>query len=204
MTTRPAGPEIPGTALSVPVPVPATPVLAAVATGALLALVALRLGGVPQLAAYCVLFAGLVAVSIVDLRVGLVPRRVLYPTLAATAAGLLAASAADGDTIRLAWAAIGGVAAFVVFTAVWWLFPRGMGFGDVRMAGVCGMALGWLGFEQLYVGFLAAFVLGLVFGLGNLAVRHTTRFPFAPALAAGTAVGVLWGGYLGGLWLHPG
>lgn len=185
-------------------PLPAAPVPAAVVTGALLALAALRLGGVPELAAYCVLLAGLVALSVVDLRVGLVPRQVLYPTLAATAVALVAASASDGRFGALGGAAIGGAGAFGVFAAVWWLYPKGMGFGDVRMAGVCGMALGWLGFGPVYVGFLAAFVLGLLFGLGNLAVRRTTRFPFAPALAAGTAVGVLWGGYLGSLWLHHG
>ena len=48
--------------------------LAAV-TAILLAAAAARLGPAPDLAAYCVLFAGLVAVSVVDIRVGLVPRR---------------------------------------------------------------------------------------------------------------------------------
>lgn len=215
----PAVASVPGLAAEPPaeppatVDVPATPpprhvgavrVAAGAVTGGLLALTAVRLGAVPQLAAYCVLWMGFVALSIVDLRVGLVPRKVLYPTLAVVAAGLVAASAADGRWDALAGAAIGGVAAFGVFAAVWWLYPKGLGFGDVRLAGVCGMALGWLGFTELYVGFLAAFVLGLLFGLGNLVIRGTTRFPFAPALAAGTAVGVLWGSYLGNLWLHHG
>lgn len=181
---------------------PADRVASAVVTGILLAVTAVRLGAVPQLAAYCVLGAGLVAVSATDLRTGLVPRKLLYPTLAVTAVALVAASAADGRWGALVGAAIGGAAAFCLFAVVWWLFPKGMGFGDVRLAGVTGMALGWLGLEALYLGFLAAFVLGLLFGLANLAVRGTTRFPFAPALAAGAMVGVLWGGYLGSLWLH--
>ena len=189
-------------------PATATPSAARVAvaavSGGLLVLTAVRLGAVPQLAAYCALWLGLVTLSVVDLRVGLVPRMILYPTLAVTGAGLVAASAADGRWHDLAGAAIGGAVAFCVFAAVWWLYPKGLGFGDVRLAGVCGMALGWLGFTEVYVGFLAAFVLGLVFGLGNLVVRGSTRFPFAPALAAGAAVGVLWGGYLGNLWLHHG
>lgn len=177
---------------------------AALVTGGLLALLALRLGAVPSLAAYGVLVAGLVALSIADLRTGLVPRKLLYPTVVATAIGLVAASAADARWHALAGAAAGGAGAFCVFALVWWVYPKGMGFGDVRLAGCCGMALGWLGITPLYVGFLAAFALGLVFGLGNMAVRGTTRFPFAPALAAGTVVGLLWGGYLGNLWLHGG
>ncbi len=199
----------PPTTVAVPAEQPlrhvgAARVAAGAVTGGLLALTAVRLGAVPQLAAYCVLWMGFVALSVVDLRVGLVPRKVLYPTLAVVAAGLVAASGADGRWGALAGTAIGGAAAFGVFATVWWLYPKGLGFGDVRLAGVCGMALGWLGFTELYVGFLAAFVLGLLFGLGNLVLRGTTRFPFAPALAAGTAVGVLWGSYLGNLWLHHG
>ncbi|MGH8994900.1 MAG: prepilin peptidase [Acidimicrobiales bacterium] len=156
----------------------------------------------PQLAAYWLLAIGLVAISAVDLRTGLVPRALLYPTLVLTATGLLAASAADGHWGGLVGAAVGAVGAFGVFGAVWWLFPKGMGFGDVRLAGLLGIALGWLGFRPLYLGFLAAFVFGVVFGLCNLVVRGTSRFPFAPALSAGAMVGVLWGGYLGRLWLH--
>ncbi|MGH9082197.1 MAG: prepilin peptidase [Acidimicrobiales bacterium] len=176
--------------------------VAGAVTGALLALTAARLGAVPQLAAYCLLGAGLVAMSSVDLGTGLVPRRILYPTLAVTAAALLAASAAAGRWGSLAGAAGGGAAAFGVFAAVWWIYPRGLGFGDVRLAGLVGMSLGWLGFRQLYIGFLAAFALGVVVGVATLVARGTTKFPFAPALAAGAMVGVLWGGYLGNLWLH--
>lgn len=175
-----------------------------IVTAAACALSAVRLGAVPSLAAYCALFGGLVAVSVVDLRVGLVPRRFLYPTLGIVALGLAAASADTGAWRSLLHAAIGGAVAFVVFYAIWWIYPKGMGYGDVRMAGLCGLALGFLGFPQLYLGFLAAFLLGALGGIVALARRGSRRFPFAPALAAGTAFGVLWGGWLGNLWLHPG
>lgn len=181
---------------------PVDRVAAAAVTGALLAVTALRVGAVPELAAYCVLGAGLVAIAITDLRVGLVPRKLLYPTLGAVAVALVAVSADEGRWGELVGAAAGGVVAFAVFALVWWFYPKGMGFGDVRLAGLAGMALGWLGFRPLYLGFLAAFIAGLVFGVVNLAARGTTKFPFAPALATGTMVGVLWGGYLGNLWFH--
>lgn len=176
----------------------------ALVTGALWALAALRVGDVPSLAAYCALFGALVAVSLTDLRTGLVPRALLYPAAAVVGIGLVAASAQDHAWRPLLDAVIGGAAAFGLFGVIWWAYPRGMGFGDVRLAGLCGGALGWLGFRQLYLGFLIAFVAGAVMGLVVLAVRRSRKFPFAPALAVGTVVGVLWGGWLGNLWLHPG
>ena len=166
-------------------------------------LAAVRVGAVPQLAATCVLAAGLVAVSVTDLRTGLVPRRLLYPTLVVEAVALAAASASLDDWRRMLTAVVGGGVTFVLFGAVWWISPKAMGFGDVRLAGLCGGALGWLGFAPLYLGFLAACVGGALMGLVLLVLRGTHRLPFAPALAVGTMFGVLWGGWLGDLWLHP-
>ena len=88
-----------------------------------------------------------------------------------------------------------------MFYALWAVYRRGLGFGDVRLAGLCGAALGWLGFAPLYLGFLASFVCGALMGVAVLAVRRSRRFPFAPALAVGTMAGVLWGVWLGHLWL---
>ena len=71
-----------------------------------------------------------------------------------------------------------------------------MGFGDVRLAGVIGVGLGWLGYRQLYLGFLVAFVVGSGDRLVMMLVQGTGRktpLPFGPALAVGAVVGVLWG-----------
>lgn len=176
-------------------------------TGALFAGAAIKFGAVPELAAYCVLFAGLVAISVADIRVRLVPRVILYPTLALMTLALVAAAAVAGHWHPLLDAVIGGAAAFAVFFVIWFIAPRGMGFGDVRLAGVVGAGLGWLGFRQLFLGFLAAFVVGSVVGLTLMALKGTgrkTALPFGPALAAGCVVGVLWGGTLANLWIHTG
>lgn len=208
--SAPAADEAGGTAAQVVAPAPpgtAEHVLAAAATAALFAGAALRFGAVPELAAYCVLFAGLVAVSVADVRVGLVPRVLVYPTLALMAASLVGAAAATGDWHALLSSAVGGAAGFLVFFAIWFVAPRSMGFGDVRLAGVIGAGLGWLGYPELYLGFLVAFVVGAVVGLVKMAVQGTgrkTALPFGPALAAGAVVGVLWGAMLANLWLHPG
>jgi len=208
------GPAGPGSAaggdagpVTRPVPGPPGPVelvATAVVTAVLLAAAAVRFGPVPELAPYCVLFAGLVGISVADLRVGLVPRVFLYPTLALMAMGLVAASAVAGNWAALAHAAIGGAGAFVVFFVLWWFVPRGIGFGDVRLAGLMGAGLGWLGLADVYVGFLSGFVIGALMGTVKMLAQGTgrkTRFPFAPALACGTVIGVLWGSWLASYWV---
>ena len=93
-------------------------------------------------------------------------------------------------------AAAAGLGAFAVFFVVWFVVPRGMGFGDVRLAGVIGVAIGYLGLLEAYVAFLTGFVLGLVFGLVLMVTSgggRRTRIPFAPALCIGASVAVLWG-----------
>jgi leader peptidase (prepilin peptidase)/N-methyltransferase len=96
----------------------------------------------------------------------------------------------------LATAAIGAAAAFAVLFAIWWLAPRGIGFGDVRLAALIGLATGWIGLIAVYVAVVAAFILGLLGGVATTLLGGTgrrTRIPFAPALAAGAVVAVLWG-----------
>ncbi len=179
-------------------------VASAVLTGAFFALTAVRIGATPPLAAFCALFAGLVAASVVDAREGIVPRVIVFATLSALALGLLSASWADDRWRALGDAAIGGTAAFAVFFALWWFFPRGLGYGDVRLAGLIGTALGWLGFGELYVGFLAGFVAGTALGVLLMVTQGTgrkTRLPFGPPLALGAAFGVLWGHWAVHLWL---
>ncbi len=182
-------------------------VLSVVVTAFLFGAAAVHFGPVPELAAYCVLFAGLVAVSVADIRVGLVPRKLLYPTLVLMVVALVAASAVSGDYHQLVQAAVGGVAAFAVFFAIWFIAPRSMGMGDVRLAGVIGVGLGWIGYRQLYLGFLVAFIVGVVIGVVKMLVQGSgrkTSLPFGPALAVGAVVGVLWGTSLANLWFHTG
>jgi len=159
---------------------------------------------VPELAPYCVLFGGLVAMSVADIRVGLVPRKFLYPTLLLVVVGLVCASSVADDWHRILTGAVCGVVAFVVFFVIWFVAPRSMGFGDVRLAGLIGLSLGWLGYAEAYLGFLVAFVAGAIFGVTKMLVLGTgrkTKLPFGPALAAGAVVGVLWGPALAHAWL---
>jgi len=74
-----------------------------------------------------------------------------------------------------------------------------MGFGDVKLAGVLGLYLAWLGWGQLAVGAFAAFVLGGIFSLVLLLARKVSRksgIPFGPWMLAGAWLGTFAGGII--------
>jgi leader peptidase (prepilin peptidase)/N-methyltransferase len=172
---------------------------AAVITGALFGGAAAHFGSHVVLAPFCVFFALLVAVSFTDLSHRLVPRRLIYGALALIVPLLVVAAAVDDGFGGLTGAAIAGAVAFAVFFALWWFIPRGMGFGDVRLAGAIGLTVGYLSLLHAYVAFLAGFVIGMVFGLATMVLSgagRRTRIPFAPSLAAGAVIAVFWGGQL--------
>jgi len=165
-------------------------------TAALFVAAAVRLGATWQLPAFCVFFASLMAISVIDLDHFIIPNRVVYPTLAVTAPLLVLAAAADGSWGYLRNAAIGGVAGFVALFVIHFISPRGMGFGDVRLAGVIGMMLGWLGLRYIVLGLFLGFLLAAVIGIVLIAARLKTRkdaVPFGPFMAMGAVLAVLWG-----------
>jgi leader peptidase (prepilin peptidase)/N-methyltransferase len=180
-------------------PAPGRTAAAAALTAALFGGAAAHFGARVILAPYCVFFAMLVAVSLTDLSHRLVPRRLIYGGLALIVPLLVVTAAADDAFGALTGAVVAGAVAFAAFFALWWFIPRGMGFGDVRLAGAIGLTVGYLSLIHAYVAFLAGFVIGMVFGLGLMVVSSTgrkTRIPFAPSLAAGAVVAVFWGGQL--------
>jgi leader peptidase (prepilin peptidase)/N-methyltransferase len=74
--------------------------------------------------------------------------------------------------------------------------PRSMGFGDVKLAFVLGLVLGWLGWSELVLGLFCGFLAGAVVGISLIVLRHRGRkdhLPFGPFLAFGTLVVLLWG-----------
>ncbi len=175
---------------------PARTVGASVVTGVLAAGGANRFGAHFVLVPFTIFFAVLVVVSTTDLTHGLIPRRLVYPGLAAILGLLAAVAAVDGQWHRLATAGVGALASFATLFVIWWLAPRGIGFGDVRLSALVGLATGWIGLLDVYVAVVSAFIVGLLGGLVTMVLRGTgrrTRIPFAPALGAGAIVAVLWG-----------
>ena len=183
----------------------ARPLVLGIVSAAVLGGFAWRLGADVALAAFAVLGLGLVAMSAVDLERYIIPNRILYPTAALVAPLLVVASAVDSRWGSLGRAAIAAAAAFAAFLAVHLAVPHGMGFGDVRLAGLIGGATGWLGLGHAFVGFFAAFVLGAVVGIGVMAAGRggrKTRVPFGPFMAVGAVVTVVWGNPLTNALFH--
>ncbi len=170
---------------------------AALITGSLFAAAAQRFGAHLVLMPYCAFFAALVVVSTTDLSHGVVPRRLVYPAMGVLGGLLVVVGAADGEWHRLGTAAVGAAAAAGVLFVIWWLVPRGMGFGDVRLSALIGLATGWIGLLATYVALATAFIAGLLIGTATMGLRgigrRTVRIPFAPALALGAIIAVFWG-----------
>jgi leader peptidase (prepilin peptidase) / N-methyltransferase len=173
-------------------------------TAGTFATLAWRLPTFWALPAYCLLAAGLVALSAIDLQHRLLPRPVLYITAAISGVLLILASWPSHRFHDLLVAAIGGAACFAVFFLIWFVAPRAMGFGDVRLAGLGGAALGWLGLGAVGVGVFGAFLFAGVPALVMLATgkaNRKTAVAFGPYLALGTVVGACFGLVIAHAWV---
>ena len=160
------------------------------------ALIALKLGSVWEVPAFLATCGTLIAITAVDLDRYLIPKKILYPGLFLSCALLVASAVAERESSRLLGATIGGSAAFLTLLAIHLVSPRGMGFGDVRLAGLIGVTLGWLGIGYVAVGIFLSFLMASVVGLGLMALGRRgrkDRVPFGPFLAMGWLVSVLGG-----------
>jgi leader peptidase (prepilin peptidase)/N-methyltransferase len=136
-----------------------------------------------------------VALAVVDWRTRLLPTAVIRPTYGVLVVLVLLGWAVTGDTDAVVRAGLGWLVAGGLYALLWLIYPRGLGFGDVRLAGVLGIALGWVGWGPVIVGVYAGFLLGGVLGglLSVLRVVERKGFPFGPFMLLGALVGLLWG-----------
>ncbi len=177
-------------------PVSARYPLVEVATAALFVVLALRFGLDPVLPAFLYLAAVGLALAIIDLDCKRLPNVLTLPSYPVAAVLLGAATllgSASGDLVR---ALLGGAAMYAVYFALCFAYPAGMGFGDVKLSGVLGLYLGWLGWGAWSVGLFLGFLLGGLFGVALIAARRggrKTALPFGPFMLGGALVAVLVG-----------
>jgi leader peptidase (prepilin peptidase) / N-methyltransferase len=136
-----------------------------------------------------------VALAVVDWRTTLLPTRVIAPTYGLTVVGVLLAALGDGDRDALVHAAIGWALMGGIFFVLWFIYPRGLGYGDVRLSGILGIALGYLGWPELATGIYGAFFVGGVGGalLSLLRIVNRKRFPFGPFMLVAAVAAVALG-----------
>ena len=169
------------------------------ATALLFALVTLCLGGAWELPAFLLLAGVGVLLAVVDLRHRLLPNRVLLPAFGVAALLLTVAAAAEGEWSRLARAGLGAVVLFAVFLVLALLAPSALGMGDVKLAALLGLYLGWLGWAAVALGAAAGFVVQAVVALTLLTLRRVGlrgELPFGPAMVAGALAALGWATFL--------
>lgn len=147
-----------------------------------------------------------IVLTIIDLDTKRLPNVIVLPSIAVGIV-LLAAAAAVGAATgsEIGWGSLlraltGAAILFAFYFAVRLISPRGMGGGDVKLAALVGLFLGWSGWAALAVGAFAAFVLGGVFGLALMLFRRAgrkTAIPFGPWMIAGAWLGILLGESIG-------
>ncbi|MGN0065580.1 MAG: prepilin peptidase [Nocardioides sp.] len=152
------------------------------------------------LAAFGVFVSAGIVLTLIDLDTQRLPDVVVLPSTVVTAVLLTLACLLGAGWERLAHAGIGAVGLWAFYALVRLVRPDGMGGGDVKLAVLVGGCLGWVGWGALFVGALAAFVLGGVFGLALLARRRSgrrTTVPFGPWMLGGSWVGIVVGQAVG-------
>lgn len=131
---------------------------------------------------------------VIDARTHRLPDRIVLPTLAVLLV-LVGIDALAADQGPASLRALIGMLVLGAFYAALRLMSRsGMGGGDVKLAAVVGLVLGWHGWQALAIGAAAAFVLGALYALGLMALRRAdgaTRIAFGPWMILGAIVGIV-------------
>ncbi|MDQ0427067.1 prepilin peptidase [Cellulomonas iranensis] len=168
-------------------------------TSVLFALVVGWLGASWALPAFWYLAAVSVALFLIDVDVRRLPNAIVLPSYPLAFVLLALASANPGgpsDFSALLRAVLAGVALLVFYVVLRVVYPAGMGLGDVKLSGVLGLYLGWVGWSAVVVGAFAAFLLGGVYGVALVVLRRAGRkstLPFGPWMLLGVAVGLVAG-----------
>lgn len=134
-----------------------------------------------------------IALAVIDLDVHRLPDKIVLPSYPVVAALLLLPVVLDRDGSALIRVAVGGVALWLFYFLLVVIYPAGMGGGDVKLAGLLGMYLGWLGYRELVVGAAAGFALGGVLSVLLLATGVVTRktlVPYGPFMLVGAWLAV--------------
>ena len=167
----------------------------------LTAVVAVAAGGAAwrwdmEMTLFAAWLAALAVLSWHDLRARRLPTAIVNPATVIGAAALAATAYRTGEAARLGVAAATAAGAYAAFAVLHVANPDGLGYGDVRLSGLLGLFLGWLGPRAMLAGTALGAVGAATLALAMLARRQGTKatLPFGPFLAAGAATVAL---------LHP-
>ena len=146
---------------------------------------------------WLVLIAGLyylvmaVRLTVIDIKLQLLPNRIVFPSAAIAGVLLLSASLfmLDGGTALRT--VLGAVVMWALYVVLRLISPSSMGYGDVKLAFVLGLYLGFVSWQAVMWGTVLAFLLGGLWGLVLIVSRRgtgKTQIPFGPFMLAGALV----------------
>lgn len=151
---------------------------------------------------WLVLVAGLyymvmaVRLTVIDIKHQLLPNRIVFPSAAVAGVLLLSASLFMLDGATALRTVLGAAVMWAVYVVLRLISPSSMGYGDVKLAFVLGLYLGFVSWQAVLWGTVLAFLLGAVWGLVLIASRRgtgKTQIPFGPFMLAGALVALVVG-----------
>lgn len=167
-------------------------------TAVVFALLALRIGVTTALPAFLYIGAVGVALALIDLDTKRLPDVLTLPSYVVGIVLLTVAALTDehaGPSVLLR-ALVGLTAMWSFYFALRLFYPQGMGFGDVKLAGVLGLFTAYLGWGAWAVALFAGFLFGGAVSIGLVVAGRAGRkskVPYGPFMLAGALVAVLVG-----------
>jgi leader peptidase (prepilin peptidase) / N-methyltransferase len=136
-----------------------------------------------------------IALTMIDLELHRLPNAIVLPSYPVGALLLTVPALVAGEPGRLIGAAVAGLSLYAFYFLLLMIYPAGMGFGDVKLAGVLGLYLGWFGWEFAVIGAFAAFIGGGLVGILLMVVGRAgrkTQIPFGPYMIVGAWAALVW------------
>jgi leader peptidase (prepilin peptidase)/N-methyltransferase len=177
-------------------PIGKEPLILEITNATLFVLFGLRFGADPVLPAFCILAAALVALVWIDLHEFRLPREITYTAFVLSSVAIVVAALVDDEPERIWQAFLGAGIALALMGGIYLVSRGGMGDGDVRLAPLLGLHLGYLNPGIVPIGLFFGFLIGAVVGVAMMATSKAgrkTALPFGPFLAAGTVLAVFIG-----------
>ncbi len=183
-------------------PIGIEPIVIELANVVVWVLLAIEFGATAPLPAFLAWGSVLVAQSWIDLREERLPRSITYTGLVLGAIGLTTAALIDGEPERIWMSVLGAAIAWAILWSIYqfasWRYGEGVGFGwgDVILAPLLGLYLGYLNPGIVPPAIFFGFLLGALGAIPALVIRRAdtqTALPFGPFLAAGSLLAVFIG-----------
>jgi leader peptidase (prepilin peptidase)/N-methyltransferase len=172
-------------------PISARYPLVEAATAALFVAVAARFGLSWELPAYLYLAAIAIALAAIDLDVLRLPDAIVLPSYPIALGLLLLPTVVEHNWGATTRGLLAAAALYALYYVLW--FFGGMGGGDLGLAPLLGLYLGWLGWDSVVVGAFAGFLIGALVGVALMIARvagRKSKIPFGPYMLAGAFLAV--------------